>query len=58
MNAATNIEGLTLAEWHAAATFGAALGRTSDLPLWLARSEWRRGVDPTEWAAKLAEVPA
>ena len=57
--AKTNREGLTFREWYAAATCWAARGAAECwLPLQLARHEWSEGVDPTEWAAKLAEVPA
>ena len=45
-----NCEGLTFAEWLAAAQcFGATIPRK------LALAEWREGVDPTEYASYSAD---
>jgi hypothetical protein len=47
----TNEEGLTFAEWLAAAT---AFGGTIERPT--AERAWKRGEDPTEYAYHLSQV--
>ena len=49
-----NSEGLTWAEWLAAATISKRVQEIAPVTIRAMKNEWSLGVDPTEWAHALS----